>query len=399
MNILVLCTYPINRPTHGGQLRVRNIVDTYRSAGHDVEVVGVLGSEHYESEVGFRPYPGAGELSSVIANPFLMEDYAIGRLFATDARFYEQLASSICAKPDVIHVEQPWLLAFALRYIATQGGKIRLVYGSQNIEWRLKQEILSSYFDMDTAIEYAKFVRDVELEAVAASDAIVCVSESDANWLATQTNKSVVLAPNGVKAWQTTEHGNIEAMRVTQGYRYALYCASAHPPNMTGFFNIFGGGFGSLRPDEKLLIVGGAGWAITGDPRVRKSPKLEEKIIIAGIVSQPCLEGLLDGASCIVLPLTQGGGTNLKTAEALWAGKHVVATTVAMRGFERFIGSSGVHVEDEPGAFKRALRKAMCAKPINLTREEREERRSVLWEHTLNPLLGLMDLLFDETVS
>jgi hypothetical protein len=32
------------------------------------------------------------------------------------------------------------------------------------------------------------------------------------------------------------------------------------------------------------------------------------------------LEGLLDGAQCIVLPLTQGGGTNLKTAEALWSG-------------------------------------------------------------------------------
>jgi len=396
MNILVLCTYPIKNPRHGGQLRTRNIVDTYQAAGHVVEIVGVLGSEHYDSEDGFFPYPGSGVLATVIPNPFLMEDFAIGRLFASDAQYYERLASKIRTRPDVIHVEQPWLVAFARSYIASQLLDAKLIYGSQNTEWRLKQEIASSYIDENTAGQYAELIKEVELEALSGADAIVCVSESDADWLKSKTKKQIVLAPNGVKAWQTTETGFHEAAAITKNYRYALYCASAHPPNMTGFFDIFDGGFGSLKPDEKLVVAGGAGWAIAGDVRVHQSPKLAEKVVVAGIVSQPCLEGLLDEANCIVLPLTHGGGTNLKTAEALWARKHIVATTIAMRGFERFIGSPGVHIADEPDAFKRALRDAMGADPVKLTPTEIDQRRYVLWESCLEPLVTLINNLHNE---
>jgi hypothetical protein len=69
-----------------------------------------------------------------------------------------------------------------------------------------------------------------------------------------------------------------------------------------------------------------------------------------------------------------------------------------MRGFERFIGGSGVHLTDDPGAFKRALRAAMGAEPLKLTEEEIEARRSVLWENCLNPLVALMYNLTEETV-
>ena len=397
MKILVLCTYPIKNPRHGGQLRVRNIVDTYRAAGHEVEVAGVLGSDQYESENGFHPFPGAGQLAAVIPNPFLMEDYAIGRLFADDTSHYERLAALIRNKPDVVQVEHPWLFAFARRFVREVNAK--LIYSSHNVEWQLKKQILSSYFDEDTARQQADLIKRVELDAVAGAESIACVSENDAVWLRTQTTKPVVVAPNGVKPWQTNEEGRKEAASITQGYRYALYCASAHPPNMTGFFDMFAGGFGSLKPDEKLVVAGGASWAMAGDVRIHQSPKLAERYVIGGIVSQDCLEGLLDGAACIVLPLTQGGGTNLKTAEALWAGKHIVATTVAMRGFERFFGARGVHVADEPAAFKRALRNAMGAAPLQLTQEEIESRRTVLWESCLKPLASLMSNLNDRAVA
>lgn len=397
MNILTLCTYPIASPKHGGQLRVRNIVDRYRAAGHHVEVVGVLGSEAYESEPGFLAFPGVSRLATVIPNPFLMEDYAIGRLFADAGPAYERLASTIRTKPDVVHVEHPWLFDFACQYIKAKAPTARIVYSSHNVEWRLKQEILSSYFDADIAQQSANLIKNVELAAILCADAVVCVSESDADWIRSQTNKPVAVAPNGVKAWHTTEAGRKAAAAITQGYRYALYCASAHPPNMTGFFEMLGGGFGSLKPDERLVVAGGAGPLIAGDVRVHESAKLAEKVLVAGMVSQPCLEGLLDGANCIVLPLTQGGGTNLKTAEALWAGKHIVATSVAMRGFERFIGASGVHLADEPAAFKRALRAAMESEPLRLSEQEINARRSVLWESCLDPLTALIDKLTEKT--
>lgn len=399
MKILVLCTYPIKNPRHGGQIRTRNIVDSYRSAGHSVDVVGVLGSDQYENEEGFLPFPKTSALSALVPNLFLMEDYAIGRLFADETPHYEQLAAIIRSKPDVIHVEQPWLFKFAQRYITAHHLKVKLWYGSQNIEWRLKQEIVSSYMDLNTAQQYARLIESVELNAILGADLIACVSNSDANWLKSQTSKPIVLAPNGVKAWLPTVRGIEEAETISQNHRYALYCASAHPPNMTGFFDMFGGGFGSLKPDEKLVVAGGAGWAIAGDARVHRSPKLAEKVVVAGIVSQPCLEGLLEGAHCIVLPLTQGGGTNLKTAEALWAGKHIVATSVAMRGFERFIDSIGVHMADDSIAFKRKLRTAMDSEPLQLSNEEIHSRHSVLWDSCLDPLVNQMKILSVEDRS
>ena len=396
MNILTLCTYPIANPKHGGQLRVRNIVDAYRKAGHHVEVIGVLGSESYEPELGFLSFPGSDCLATAIPNPFLMEDYAIGRLFSDGGTYYDRLASLIRTKPDVVHVEHPWLYAFAKRFVEKSAPAARIFYSSHNVEWRLKQEILLSYFDSSIATQYAELIKEIELAAIADADVVVCVSESDAEWVKSQADKHVVVAPNGVRAWQTIDDGHKQAANITQGFRYALYCASAHPPNMTGFFQMFGAGFGSLKPDEKLVVAGGAGWAIAGDVRVHQSAKLAEKVVVAGMVSQPCLEGLLDGATCIVLPLTQGGGTNLKTAEALWTGKRIVATSVAMRGFERFIDARGVHIADEPTAFKRAVRIAMESGPLSLSKSEIDDRRSVLWESCLNPLVTLMNKLTEK---
>ena len=396
MNILTLCTYPIKNPKHGGQLRVRNIVDTYRTWGHSVEVVGVLGSEHYDSEEGFLDFPGTDQLSRAFPNPFLMEDYALGQLYATDDALYRSLSGLIHDLPDVIHVEQPWLFAFAARYKAEHAPTAKLLYGSQNSEWLLKKEILTTYVVDEAARHGASLIEEVELRAIHEADAVVCVSENDEAWIKSHTVKQVVLAPNGVKAWQPTENGRKEAAALTNGYAYALYCASAHPPNMTGFFDMFSGGFGSLKPDEKLVVAGGAGPAIAGDVRVHQSAKLAGEVVVAGLVSQPCLEGLLDGAHCIVLPLTQGGGTNLKTAEALWSGKHVVATTVAMRGFERFIGAHGVFLADDPITFKRTLRQVMGLPSLTLSPEDVEARRTVLWDSCLKPLSGLLASLAAE---
>jgi hypothetical protein len=387
MNILVLCTYPIQEPKHGGQLRVRNIADAYTAAGHKVQVRGVLGSAQYEAQSGFLPCPTQDQLTPIMANSFLMEDYAIGHLFAHNDKHYNQLAALISMRPECIHVEQPWLFAFAQRYMATHNIKAHLIYGSQNTESRLKKEIVASYMGDEVAQQHAQLIETVELQAITQADTVVCVSESDQTWAQARTKRPILLAPNGVKPWQSQAAGQKEANLLTQGHRYALYCASAHPPNMKGFFDIFGGGFGSLKPDEKLVIAGGAGFAIAGDVKVHKSPKLAEKICLAGLVSQPCLEGLLDQAACIVLPLTQGGGTNLKTAEALWSGRHIVATTIAMRGFEHFMNAKGVQVADEPAEFKRALRKAMSAEPIQLSPYEQDQRRTVLWEHCLSTLV------------
>lgn len=394
-SILVLSTYPIENPTHGGQLRVSNIVQSYRSKGHKVQVVGVLGSENYQAEHGFVNYPGANELSNVINNPFLMEDYAIGKLFAKNNNYYTELAKKIEIKPDIIEVEHPWLFEFAARYRKEYSNNSKIFYSSHNIEYKLKQQILSIYLDKISSETNSNLIRDVELHAILNADACICVSENDLQWIRNYTQKRIALAPNGVNDWQSDYVSRENAQKISLGFRYALYCASAHPPNMAGFFEMFGNGFGSMNPDQKLVIVGDAGWSIAGDQRVHQSAKLAEKVVVAGRVDQSTLAGLLDNSHCIILPITQGGGTNLKTAEALWSGKHIVATSIAFRGFEKYIGQNGVNIANTPEDFKKALRVAINADPLKLTNDEIESRRNVLWDVCLSSLQILIESTLD----
>jgi glycosyltransferase involved in cell wall biosynthesis len=389
MKILTLSTYPFGTPRHGGQHRLRSIVDSYRAAGHQVRSIGVLGSPTYPNEEGFVAMPTGADLARYISNPLLMEDWAIGQLAVNDDAFFSALCSRILEEPDVVHVEQPWLFGFAQRYVAGFARKApMLVYGSENIEHLLKQRIVEGYLGRRHSEECGQLVLKCEVGAAEQADLVCAVSAGDAEWLRLHASSQVVVAANGVRDRPSTPDGIAEANRITGHHKNALYCASAHPPNLFGFFDMFERGVGCLSPDERLVVAGSAGPSLRLVAKFPRVPGLASRYLDAGEVSEDCIQGLLTICHTVVLPITQGGGTNLKTAEALWAGRHVVATPVAMRGFERFENSPGVAVCEDAIAFRQAIRAAMAAQPMELTEDERLERRSLLWESTLLPLVN-----------
>jgi hypothetical protein len=393
MKILTLSTYPIDDPRHGGQHRLFNIVETYREAGHEVQAAGVLGSDQYPASPGFVPFPGMAPLTKYIANPFLMDDWAIGELFSADEQYFKSLVDVITIVPDLIHVEQPWLFKFAMRFAKLHPNKkIKLIYGSQNIEHDMKFDIVKTYLGADAAHKAQDKVLRCETAAISLADSICCVSQNDLDWTKLKTNAPSVLAYNGVKVRLTTPEGIAEANRITGHKKFVLYSASAHPPNITGFFDIFAGGVGCIAPNELIVVAGSAGPNIKSDPRFERTAGLSKVFVAPGTVSEECLQGLLEIAHTIGLPITHGGGTNLKTAEALWAGKHIVATTTALRGFESFRASQGVLVADEPSKFLASIRTTMAHAPNNLSIAERGKRTSVLWAETLKPLIALISV-------
>lgn len=394
--ILVLSTYPIENPQHGGMHRARAIVDHYASLGHEVQAIGVNGSDQYESAAGFVAFPGVMAFHEILSDPSVMEDYCLAKLFGRPGRWFDQLVSLVSRKPDVIHVEQPWLFEFAMRYRERYAPESKLLYGSQNIEYRLRSSILEEFMTRDRANQRSRLIRDLEITAAREADVVIAVSPSDQAWLANESKLPVVMAPNGVAPWSCTETGMLEAQQLASGFAYAIYVASAHLPNVKGFFEMLDGAFGSLKPDERLVLAGGVGWAVMDNDAVHRCAKLPERVLLAGYVGQDCLHGLIDRAHCIVLPITQGGGTNLKTAEALWAAKHIVATPAALRGFERFKDAKGVQIADNSSDFKRALRDAMESPPVQLTDAEKAERSSVLWSECLAALQGVIASLTTE---
>jgi glycosyltransferase involved in cell wall biosynthesis len=391
MNILTLSTYPIETARHGGQVRLRSIVEVLLSAGHNVEVAGVLGSNTYPSSDTFEPCPDREILATQLDSPTLMEDWAIGRLYYSDTAHFERLARRIQKLPDLIHVEQPWLFAFADRFVREKcRGACKIIYGSANIEHRLKGEIARNILDAEKAEVYSDLVLETETHAIERANGIVCVSENDLEWTKSISPTSVVLAPNGVKAWKSTRAGRQLANNITGNRQIALFCASAHPPNISGFFSMFSGGVGCVNSDQAIVLAGGAADHILASPKLNQSAGLSRSLIRAGVVDDSCLHGLLDVAHSVILPITQGGGTNIKAAEALWSGKHVISTNVGLRGFDKFKDSPGVHVADSPSAFKNLMRAAFEQPPNTLSGAEREARDSLVWERCLQPLVSFV---------
>ena len=397
MHITVLSTYPTAIPRHGGQHRVANMIDALQTAGHEVRSVGVLGSDSYPASSNFLPFPGYDVLRRYIENPFLMEDWAIGQWAVNDAAAYRSLSRLIDKKTDAIFCEHPWLFEFARKFRAdAKRSKIILVYESHNVESELKRQIIEAYYSTSYAAECEALVLEAEKGAISFADLISTVSEADALWTKPQTSAPIVVAPNGVAPNRASIRDVVEANPIVGHRKFALYVASGHPPNVFGFYDIFGGGVGCIPPDDRLVVAGAAGQSIRNDERFASVAGLAKCFVDAGMVSDAQLRGLLQSAHCIFLPMTSGGGTNLKTAEALWSGRPVITTALAMRGFEAYEQAPGVHVCREHGDFLAALRNCMEAPRFEIDKEERESRRPLLWSETLKPMV---DAVHERTFS
>jgi glycosyltransferase involved in cell wall biosynthesis len=392
MHITILSTYPPTLPRHGGQHRIANMVRVLEGAGHQVQSIGVLGSESYPSSHGFLAFPGYEVLRRFIDNPFLMEDWAIGRWVVEDPSAYRALTRLINRKTDAILCEQPWLFTFGKRFLADiKRRKPMIVYGSQNIESELKRQIVEAYYGASYGGKCAALVLDFEIKAVSSADLILTVSQTDAEWVRKYTSAPIVVARNGVSAARASIEDVREANRITEHRKTALYVASGHPPNVFGFYDLFGEGVGCFAPNERIIVAGSAGESIRNDERFGSVSGLGRSFVDGGMVSEGQLRGLLHTAHCIFLPMTSGGGTNLKTAEALWSGRPVIATPVAMRGFEAFQNAAGVHMCSGKGEFLAAIRECMAKPRFEIDRNERQSRRSLLWSETLKPLVDAFD--------
>ena len=390
MQILAMSTYPTDQPSHGGQHRAHNIAKGLRAAGHTVQVAGVLGSGGFPATPGFVAYPAAAPLTQASGESRQLEELCIGDLFARDDSYFNSLAALITPTPDLILVEQPWLMRFARRY-ADRHPHCKILYSSQNIEHEMKFDIIRLEQGVTAALAAQAKVVQCEVDAIRSADAIACVSVTDHEWISHHASVPCVLAPNGV-AQRSSSQAGIQATKAISGAQpFALYCASAHPPNMNGFFDLMGPSIGALAPNQKIIIAGGAGPSILQDARSLHVGGLARLCIAAGTVDEVTLQGLLDTAHVIILPMSQGGGTNLKTAEALWSGQHIVATHKAMRGYEDFLQADGLSIADTSSQFLTALRLAMARPPHSLSAVERARRRVLLWDETLKPLVALVE--------
>ena len=118
--LLLLSTYPYQKPQHGGQLRLANIAKAYEAAGWLVQSIAVYDPRAYDThsvgqmDIAFPPDSPYRLLQghSVPAT----EDLLSGRYAAADDGGWSAILKNLPLAIDAIHIEQPWMWPVARRF-------------------------------------------------------------------------------------------------------------------------------------------------------------------------------------------------------------------------------------------------------------------------------------------
>lgn len=390
--VLMLSTYEPQERMHGGQIRVDELCKHYKNIGFQVIVSGVLTYEAPSTPTRFVKCPPRHALESACANSFLMEDASVALLSSKDVKYIDAIYDKVNCIPALIHVEQPWLFRLAQSFRDKYCPSAPIIYGSQNVESTLKHSILSSYGDEAHANACKNLVEKIEIDAIKNSDACLAVTEADLDYIrSVSPGKLSIVVPNAATLPIPSKEGITTAKSLIHGKKFALFIASAHPPNVHGFFHFLGGYSAALSGDVRLVIAGSAGEAIANDARYESLMLFKHKIRFAGKVSQELLDSLILLSHQILLPILQGGGSNLKTAEALLSCRRVVTSSMALRGFDEHKECTRVKVCDSPMEFKHhTTRNFMLPAYPSLSVLEQSRLACLGWDYALSPIDDLL---------
>ena len=399
MRVLQLVTYPLKSPRHGGQLRCAAIRERYRALGLEVTTVAVIhGTDYRPSEL--ERFDLVAPADSPYFDPAFprMTDLQRGRYLAQDTQAWRAFRGLLDRlRPDVIQLEQPWLYPAVKRWFEERtfddASRPRLVYSSQNIEWRLKRDEVATDRAEDPAyVRELAAVEALEREVVCAADLVVaCTDEELAELRAMAaddgTSRAYVTAHNAIAPFRA-DPARIQSVRDRLGLgRYALFVGSAHPPNADGFWRMLAPSLAFLRPDERIVIAGGIGHLIRGNRTYAEWPGINEpRLAVCGEIERDDLVALLGGAAVVLLPITSGGGSNLKTAEAIYSGRPVLATPHALRGYGEAAHWPTITVADTAEGFRRELRALLDGSTPVLPDDYERIRAEVTWARALEPL-------------
>lgn len=384
--VLLLSTYPLVEPRHGGQIRLAGLAAAYRGAGCNVASIAVYDPESFAADqVGGNDFPFP------LDSPYrwfrgryvwFIADLQTGVHAAADDGGFAEVARRLPARVDVVHVEQPWLWPVAMRLRALPHmGWTLLVYGSQNVERDLKEEIFKTY-DMTHCEDVLEEIDALERRAAREADFCLAVTQADAEQLKAWGAQSVLLAPNAIAPWQADEARLAHWRARLPGSPWLLYVASAHPPNFKHINRILGGSLASIPPTGRFVVAGSVGGPVAEVlAQSRWAAVNASRLLCLGMLDDADLAAVKTLAHGFLLPIAVGGGSNIKTAEALYSGAYVIGTTAAFRGFKPFLALPEVYAADTPADMHAAIRTVLASPRADGDRGGL--RQTLTWDHAL----------------
>jgi hypothetical protein len=363
--ILFLTTYRLFNPTGGGQLRSHALLKAYKAAGFKTLSMAIYlaeGGDPYKEYPLDVPFPADHQFRMVDGRSDLeLSDLLAGRWAATAG--FPEVCDRISERISAIHAEQAYVypIASRLRDEVSCCKDAILINGSENIEWQMKGEMLSKKGLPGSFIELVQSdIRDLELEAARNCDVSLAVTETDAEWIRSAGASVILLAKNGVQAYSSVGERALQWKERLPRLPWCFYAASAHPPNCTGFVHTLGSYFGYIPPGRKIIVAGSVCTLLRSEYDSLTGVGLRSsRLDLLGEVDVKDLNAIKSLTHLYVLPITEGGGSNLKTAEALYSGKRVISTKKGMRGFEDYLGLSSVILAESPADFRTILSNAL----------------------------------------
>ena len=380
MNVLGLGIAPIVRPVYGGQRRTAAFRDEYQKRGIPFRYVAVYSnpraahsSDDFPAGAANSPFDGRDGLRDVCAGLFSAQspellDHLAGIASATGATH--------------VHLDQCFLMP-AFERLRQRFPTLRLIYASHNVEGALKLDTLRLRgLPAELAGRAASLVDAWERAAVRDAELVVAASAADADTYRQYGARDVVVARNGVGDFPVGTLSRELRNRI-RDVRFLLTVGSSHPPNADGFIRLLLDPSFRFREPPTLLVCGGMGYAIGRGLKMSVGGPPDSNIVLLPEISDPELGALKQMCHGFFLPILSGGGSNLKTAEALITGKHIVGTRMSFRGFEEFLDEPGVVVAETTQPFKQAISQILRTRQPSLDGEQVRRRQSVRWDRSL----------------
>jgi len=378
--ILIIGSYPIAKPIHGGQRRSYELFKNYIQLGYETEFIGAYLESNYSKDkrdtndivISNKIYQDNLDFIKHSIGFDAREDIVIPKLIANLKKLSNKL-NSIVSNFDIIHFEQPFM--FQAIHSKILENKI-IIFGSHNIEEDLFEHLTAK-----------KYVKKITSDLLKASKFVIVCSENEKQYyLKIDKYKEIVEIPNAVSPKTTDQLNKIKIKNLLDKEKisqYLLFVSSAHEPNFNSFMKIIGFKLGFLEEQQYVVVAGNLSHLMkmkleeSNDPR---SVIIENKVKYFFELNDEELQALIDEATGIILPIVYGSGSNLKTAEALYSSKNIIATSFAFRGYEKYMKSSNVNISDESDGFTDYMMKAFNQKTLPVD----YDKSKLTWQYSFS---------------
>lgn len=391
--VLLLAPYPIKKPLHGGQKRVKALYEFYKNNFKDVLFVGVFHRGHYPDwEETDMPIGQLDIINEVDRYPSAAE-LIVGKAVDKDIHVRSRMAALLRTyQPDIIHIEQPFLYLGMKKLLCELEIRPRMIFGSQNIEYPLKERIFNELHVNEAMSKvWVKETKTIEYDFSREADLIVAVNSEDAATHKKMGAKNIIIACNGIDKVPVTKKGKDywSTFKITKNInKLVTFVGSGHPPNWEGFLKMIGDDTQFMPTNTKIIVVGGVSDYFKEQYKDKqKYASFWKGVEIIGLVEEDKLSSLLDVTDVIILPITTKRGSNLKTAEAILSGKKIVATEYALHGFEEFARLPNIRIANTMQSFHDTIIESLQTKESILSKSERKLASRVVWESRLHPML------------